>query len=131
MRRVVDASALIDSLLPSDRQDAALAAMSGRELWAPAVIDMEVSSAIWRLERTAQISSGEAERAVAALWTVPLRRAQNGQISRAAWRLRKSLRVSDAFYVATAQLLHAELITADARLSRAPSLVIPIVVLPH
>jgi len=82
MRRVVDASALIDSVLPSDRQDAALTAMSAGELWAPPVIDMEVSSPIWRLERTAQISSAEAERAVAALWTVPLCRAQSVQISR-------------------------------------------------
>ncbi|MGV9794602.1 type II toxin-antitoxin system VapC family toxin [Gordonia sp. NPDC003422] len=131
MRRVVDASALVDAVLPSARQAAALRSMSGYELWAPTILDMEALSAIWRLQRTSQISSAEAERAVKAVWTAPIRRVESVQISSAAWDLRTSVRVSDAFYVATARFYDADLITSDARLSRSPDIGVPIVVLPQ
>lgn len=45
MRRVVDASAFVDAVLPTTYQDAALAALDGFDLWAPAILDLEVASA--------------------------------------------------------------------------------------
>ena len=45
-----------------------------------------------------------------------------GSLAAAAWRLRANLSFYDAMYVALAQALAIPLITADARLSRAPAL---------
>jgi predicted nucleic acid-binding protein len=36
-----------------------------------------------------------------------------------AWRLRDRVRISDAFYVACAELVHGSLVTTDSRLGRA------------
>ncbi|GAB08969.1 hypothetical protein GOARA_025_00150 [Gordonia araii NBRC 100433] len=129
MRRVIDSSALIDAILPTTRQDRALAAMADAELWSPAIVDLEVASALWRLARTGQISAAEADSGVDALQTAPIRRVDDTAVVGEAWRLRESVRVSDAFYVACARLLNADLITSDARLSRAHDLRITVVLL--
>lgn len=129
MRAVVDASAFVDAILPTERQSAALAAMAQVELWAPAILDMEVTSALWRLARTGQISDEEADEGVHALQTAPVRRVDDPAIVGEAWRLRQSVRIPDAFYVATARLLDATLITSDARLSRAPGIGVTVTVL--
>lgn len=129
MRRVVDASALVDAVLPSTRRDAALTALSQHELWAPSIIDLEVLSALWRLVRTSQIDAAEAERGRMLLQHAPLHRVDAASVAAEAWRLRESLRIGDAFYVAAALLLDADLVTSDARLSRAPSLGVTIVLL--
>ncbi|MFZ2241497.1 MAG: type II toxin-antitoxin system VapC family toxin [Gordonia amarae] len=127
MRRVIDASTLVDALLPVDTQRAAQRTMRNHELWAPSILDMEVASAIWRLERTAAISPPEASRAVQGLRNVAIRRIDCAALLAEAWTLRTSVRVSDAFYVAAARMLEADLITSDARLSRAHSLGITVI----
>lgn len=131
MRAVVDASALVDAVVPGQRQSAALAAFAASELWAPPLVDVEVSSSLWRLLRAGEISDAEAERGMSALHTAPIRRIENSAIVREAWGLRESVRISDAFYVAAARLLDATLITSDRRLSRAPRLGVTIVLLSH
>ncbi|MFV0373932.1 type II toxin-antitoxin system VapC family toxin [Microbacterium sp.] len=128
-RRVVDASAFLDAVLPTDRQDAALAALSGHELWAPAILDLEVTSALWRLVRTAMISLEEAERGLARLEDAPIRRLDHVGLARAAWQSRQSIRISDGMYIASAHALAADLLTSDARLARAPSLGVTVTLL--
>lgn len=120
MRRIVDASALLDALLPTKRQDAAHAALRGHELWAPSIIDLEVTSALWRMTRSHEISTEEAERALGGLASAPIRRLHHTELARSAWRTREAIRISDGFYVAAALALEADLLTSDARLSRAP-----------
>ena len=129
MRRVVDASALVDALLPTLQRDASLTAMRGHELWAPAIIDLEVLSTLWRLVRASQILADEADRGLALLRSIPIRRIDDAAVTAEAWGLRQSVRISDAFYVATARLLDADLLTSDARLSRAPALGVTVVLL--
>lgn len=129
MRRIVDASALLDALLPTTHQRAALKALQGHDLWAPHILDLEVSSALWRLERTDQITSAEAEQAFEVCQTSPIRRIADPAIARAAWRLRHALRISDAFYVATARAVDGDLVTSDARLSRTPTLGVSVTLL--
>lgn len=129
MRRIVDASALIDAVLPTTHRDAALVALAQGELWAPTIIDLEVMSALWRLVRTGEISDAEAERALRLSRSAPIRRIGDEAIAAEAWTLRASVRISDAFYIATARLLDADLVTSDARLSRAPALGVTIVLL--
>ena len=48
-----------------------------------------------------------------------------------AWELRESLSAYDASYVALAELLGCNLLTADARLSRAPGVRCPITLVPR
>lgn len=130
MRYVVDASVLVDAVLPTERQSAALTALQDAELWAPTILDLEVTSTLWRLERTGQITDREAGYAVDLLGSTPIRRVDDPTIAAEAWQLRKSIQVADAFYVATARLLDAALITRDARLSHAPRLGVTVVLLP-
>ena len=47
------------------------------------------------------------------------------------WELRDNLSAYDASYVALAELLGCSLLTADARLSRAPGIRCPITVVPR
>ena len=47
------------------------------------------------------------------------------------WQLRNHLSAYDATYVALAELLQCTLLTADARLSRAPGLRCPITLVPR
>ena len=129
MIRIVDASAFIDAVLPGERQERALSAMAGFELWAPAILPLEVASAIWRIERSGGISSDEADASIDHLQQAPMQFVPVESLLHDAWSLRTSLRVSDAFYVAAARALDAELLTSDARLARAPNLGIRVVLL--
>ncbi|MFT3899531.1 MAG: type II toxin-antitoxin system VapC family toxin [Gordonia sp. (in: high G+C Gram-positive bacteria)] len=129
MRCVVDASAFVDAILPTPRQSAVLSAMSDAEMWAPPVFDMEVVSALWRLVRTGQITDDEADYGLDLLRTSTIRRVDHPTLIDEAWRLRQSVRISDAFYVSAAKLLDAALMTADARLSRTPGLGVTVVLI--
>lgn len=117
---VLDASAAVDAVLPTPRHDGALRAMSGHDLYAPHIVDLEVLSAIARLERAGEIAADDADRAVANWQDLPLTRIDSALIADSAWQLRHRVRISDAFYLATARGLAAALLTSDARLSRAP-----------
>ncbi len=117
---VVDASAAVDALLPTPRQAAALRHLRGQELYAPAVIDVEVLSALARLERSRQLPSVEADRAVDDWTALPIRRIGNDALLRGAWQSRPAIRIADGFYVALAKALGARLLTSDTRLARAP-----------
>jgi len=52
VRRVIDASTLVDAFLPVEAQLAARRTMKDHVLWTPSILDMEVMSAVWRLEIT-------------------------------------------------------------------------------
>lgn len=129
MIRVVDASALLDAVLPSDRQDAALRALAGATLIAPGILDLEAASALWRLVRTSAITIAEADHALAAVQTAPIRRIAPTSLLAEAWALRHAIRIADAFYVAAARLVDADLLTSDARLAGAPQLGVTVTLL--
>jgi len=56
------------------------------------------------------------------LAALPLRRAPHLPLLPRIWELREQLNVDDAAYVALAELLEAAILTADARLFRAPGM---------
>lgn len=117
---VLDASALIDVLMRTprgQRVDPVLA--KGGGLAAPDLIVVEVLSAIHRLVRAGVVDPGAASVAVGQLLATPLRRVDHALLGEAAWNLRDRVRITDAFYVACAQLIGAPLLTTDARLGRA------------
>lgn len=118
---VIDASVLVDMLVGGPRGARAEAIVAGfPSPVAPELLDVEVCSAIARLERSGELSPAEADAAVGRLGRFPVRRVSSALLAPAAWRHRGSLRVSDAFYVACAKRVGVPLITSDARLARAP-----------
>lgn len=118
---VVDASvlapALADDGLDGDR---ARSRLTGEALAAPELIDLEVASVFRRLAAAGALPSRRAELALHDLVALPLRRAPHRALVSRCWELRANLTGYDAAYVALAEMLDAPLITADARLSRAP-----------
>lgn len=118
MIRVLDASAAVDALIPGSRNAAALNALGDADLYAPSIIDTEVMSALARLERAHSLTTAEADAAVEDWLRLPLERIGAPALTADAWTLRRSLRVTDAYYVALARRLVAPLITSDAALAR-------------
>src|SRR4051812_42301868 len=117
--RVLDASACVDVLVGSARAAAVASELRGHLLIAPALLDVEVTSALARLERAGALSAEEAGAAIRALEIMPVQRQPHERMIARVWDLRRTLRVADAFYVACAQLAAAPLVTTDARLAGA------------
>lgn len=120
MRLVLDASAAVNALIPSERRDQTRQKLVEADLCAPTLVDTEVLSAVARLERSRAISSAEADRAVAAWQRLAVTRLSVEQLLSEIWSLRDTIRISDSHYVALAQALQAPLLTADHRLARSP-----------
>ena len=120
MPLVVDASALVDMALASPRGLRVGRALSDDALFVPELLDVEVASALARLERAGDIDGALAESAHQRSGAFPAERVSHELLRDAAWRLRRSLRIPDAYYVACAALVDGTLVTTDVRLARAP-----------
>lgn len=89
---------------------------------APDLMRIEVLSVIRRQVTTAALKATEADIAVRGLSDLPIVVYPTAPLLARAWELRDNLTPYDACYVALAEALDCPLVTADARLSRAPSL---------
>ena len=120
---VVDASVLAVALGDDGPDgDKARARLSGEDLAAPELVDLEVLS-VWRRHvAIGQMPPRRADLAIADLTQVPLQRATHGPLLHRSWELRDNLSVYDACYVALAELLEAIMVTADRRIAGAPGL---------
>lgn len=119
--QIIDASAIIDLVARTPRGSAVRRSIrNDDEIFAPELVDAEVLSGIARQERAQLISTSDANDAVARFGALSLTRVTATLLRDRAWQLRHRVRVSDAFYVACAELLKVPLVTTDARLSRAP-----------
>ena len=125
---VVDASTALSALL---NDGPARDTLAREQLHAPHLIDSEVASGLRRHVATGRIT---AEDGWAALDTWSrlgcTRYALHGLLERI-WALRDNLSAYDAGYVALAEALDCSLVTADARISRAPGLRCSITVVPR
>ena len=79
-----------------------------------------------RRAATGAIEAHSAEAALHALDSLVTDRYPHGLLATAAWRLRRNCSYYDALYVALAARLGYPLLTADARLARAPGLPCPV-----
>ena len=116
---VIDASALVDALLVAGP---ARARLSAANLRAPELIDAELLSVLRRLVLTGKLLESQALQALSTASRLGLRRHATRSLWPRAWELRTNLSAYDALYVALAEQLQAPLLTADARLARAPGL---------
>ena len=116
---VIDTSALVEALLVAGPARGRLATDS---LQAPELIDAELLSVLRRLVFAGHLLESHALESLAAANRLGLRRHSSRALWPRAWELRTNLSAYDALYVALAEQLGAPLLTADARLARAPGL---------
>jgi predicted nucleic acid-binding protein len=124
---VLDASALVELLLQSDRAPAVLQVIGSTELTAPDVINLEVLSTLRRLEWVGALPADRARQAVEDLRVAQVRRFPTLPLLPALWELRANVTSYDACYIALAEALGCTLVTADLKLSRAPRLGVPLI----
>ncbi|MGH7565019.1 MAG: type II toxin-antitoxin system VapC family toxin [Gemmatimonadota bacterium] len=122
MRPVVaDASALAEYLLRTDRARRVQAVIEAPDvdLHAPALCDVEVASVFRRALRTGRMDEARAGLALEAYLDLPLSRHGHAGLLSRVLALRENFTVYDAVYVALAERLGAEFLSADAGLVRA------------
>jgi predicted nucleic acid-binding protein len=91
-------------------------------LHGPHLLPLEVASALRKLVAERRLSERGGRQALEKLTLLPLRLHPHVPLLPRIWELRGNLTVYDAVYVALAEALDLPLVTADARLSRAPRL---------
>lgn len=117
---VLDASAAVDLLIGTDRGGAVAQALRPlRRVHVPELLDAEVVAVIRRWTLRGWLAVDLGERAVAELGELALVRHRHAALRRRAWELRHRCSAYDAFYIALAEVLDAELLTTDTRLARA------------
>ncbi|GAC1602345.1 MAG: type II toxin-antitoxin system ribonuclease VapC1 [Acidimicrobiales bacterium] len=124
MALVIDASALVLALLGrSSDAERLRRRISDEATHAPHLIDTEVGNVLRRRTLRGELDARDAEALlVAAGPLVDHRYAATVGLARAAWARRDNVSYYDGLYSALAGALSVPLVTADARLGRAPGL---------
>lgn len=118
---VVDASIVVTALADDgDDGDRARDRLRDERLVAPHLIDVEVTSAWRRLAAAGDLDDRRARFALDDLRSLRMERVPHTPLLARCWELRDALTVSDAAYVALAEILGLTLLTADRRLAGAP-----------
>ena len=125
---VVDASAALSALLNTGPARRTLAS---EQLHAPHLIDSEVANGLRRRVAAAQLGADAGWTVLDTFRRLGMTRYPVFALLDRVWELRDNLSAYDASYVALAELLGCSLLTADARLSRAPGIRCPITVVPR
>lgn len=125
---VVDASAALSALLNTGPARRSLAS---EQLHAPHLIDSEVANGVRRRVAAAHLGADAGWTVLDTFRRLGMTRYPVFALLDRVWELRDNLSAYDASYVALAELLGCSLLTADARLSRAPGIRCPITVVPR
>jgi predicted nucleic acid-binding protein len=125
---VVDASAAVSALLNAGPARQALAE---EQVHVPYLIDPEVANALRRGVAASRIEPGDAWTALDRWRRLGMSRYAVFHLFERVWELRKNLSAYDASFVALAESLDCALLSADARLGRAPGLRCPVTVVPR
>lgn len=119
---VLDASVLVNVLADDgDDGDQARAAVADQELAAPDLINVEVASVLRRHWLAKSLSARRFAAALDDLADLPIERYPTLPLMGRVYELRANVSAYDATYVALAEHLGCELLTADRRLAAAPS----------
>lgn len=122
---VVDASAAVLGLL---NDGDARARLTGEAVACPHLVDSEIVHALRSQVLRGDVDAALAQRAIDTWGRLGIRRIGIVGLLARMWALRENLSAYDATYVAVAEALDAALLTADARLARAPGPRCPITV---
>ena len=125
---VVDASAALSALL---NDGAARDHLSDQLLHAPHLIDSEVASGLRRRVSAGSLDAGAGWSALDVWRRLGILRHPVFPLLERVWVLRDNVSAYDASYIALAEALDCDLLTADARLSRAPGIECSITVVPR
>lgn len=124
---VVDASAAVLALLNDGEARRRLAT---EPLAAPHLVDSEVAHTLRAQVRRGSIGVASGRRALEQWSRLGLQRFPAVAMLKRVWQLRDNLTAYDATYVALAEALDCALVTADARLGRAPGITCSVTVVP-
>ncbi len=113
---VVDTSVAVAALMG---HGPARAALSGRRLLAPHVIDAEVAHALRGLVLGAKVSMSQGEALIRTWLQLQVDRLPMAPLLPRVWQLRDILTADDALFVAAAEAHDVPLVTADRRLASA------------
>ena len=122
---VVDASAAILGLL---NDGDAREYLTDEPFACPHLADAEIVHALRTRVRHGDVDVADAERAIRAWARLGMYRVPVVGMLERIWELRENLSAYDATYIAVAETLDTPLLTADARLARAPDPTCPITV---
>ena len=125
---VIDASAAVSALLNAGPARHALAA---EQVHAPHLVDSEVANALRRGVAARRLEADAAWTALDRWRRLGVTRYPVLGLLGRVWELRENVSAYDASYIALAELLDCSLLTADARLGRAPGTRCPITVVPR
>lgn len=119
---VVDASAILEVLLQSEKADAVSGAIdrAGGIGHAPHLLDVEILHSLRRLAARGEVTERDAAAVVRDLPLLPLNRYSHRELAERVWTLRHNLTSYDATYVALAEVLGFPLLTCDAKLAGSP-----------
>lgn len=123
---VVDASVMVDLLARTDLFAAARARLAGTVMHAPAHFDVEVLSALGRMQRAGMLTVAQVDAALDEMRHAPVNRHDIVPLLTGAWAHRDTLRLTDALYVQLATTEGLPLLTTDQRLARAWPLAVTI-----
>ena len=125
---VVDASVAVSALLNGGP---ARKAMSDQQLHMPHLIDSEIASVLRRKAAAGQVPGDIAANALDTWQRLAATRYPAAGLLHRIWQLRDNVSAYDATYVALAEQLGCDLLTADTRLGRAPGIRCAITILPR
>ena len=125
---VLDASAVLSGLL---NDGPARRTLASEQLHAPHLIDSEVANALRRRVSANGLDAAAGQAALRVLQRLGLIRYPVFGLLERIWQLRDNLSAYDASYVALAESLDCALVTADARLGRAPGITCTVTVVPR
>ncbi len=116
---ILDASAMVDLLARTERFGGIRTRLAGTVMHAPAHFDVEVLSALGRLQRSAALTAEQVGDALEELQRAPVNRHPLLPLLAGAWARRDAFRLTDALYVELADATGLVLVTTDYRLARA------------
>lgn len=119
---VLDTSALVEFLVGTDDvAQRVRGEVAEAQLAAPHAVDLECASTLRGLVQGGKLPADEARRALGLVASMNIRRFSHASLLPRIWELRHNMWPYDAAYVALAEILDADLVTIDRKMTSVPT----------